>query len=150
MDGISPFYFFIIAAVVLFALELGIFQLSVFWFLFAALGASITAGICWFLPETSWTAAIGYFAVSTLAVVTIMFPILRKLQSNTGGMSGNDAVGQRVKAASLIEPGQEGRVLWSGREWDAYLSADAATGLSLGDEAVIESLQGIRLNVRLP
>lgn len=149
MAAISPFYFFISAAVVLFALELAIFQLSVFWFLFAALGASITAGICWFVPETSWTAAIGYFAFATLAVVTVMFPMLRRLQTGSGSMPGNDAVGQLVTVTTAMEPGQKGKVIWSGRDWDARLSSDAPSGLQVGEEAVIESLEGIRLNINL-
>ncbi len=150
MAELSPFYFFLGAAVVLFALELAIFQLSVFWFLFAALGASVTAGICWFFPNTGWTAAIGYFAVSTLAVVVVLFPLLRRFQNSSGGMSGNDAVGQRVEVLGTIAPGGRGKVFWSGRDWEAQLVASASHELSDGDSAVIESLEGIRLNVRLP
>ncbi|MGB0866542.1 MAG: NfeD family protein [Granulosicoccaceae bacterium] len=148
MTEISPFYFFLIAAVVLFALELGIFQLSVFWFLFAALGASVTAAICWFFPETGWTAAIGYFAAATLAIVTVMFPVLRKLQNQPGGMSGNDAVGQKVRVLRAISAEQAGKVEWSGRDWDAELAANATRPLAVGDSATIEAVAGIRLIVR--
>lgn len=148
MSGISPFYFFLGAAVLLFALELGIFQLSVFWFLFAAIGATVTAGICWFFPETSWTAAIGYFAVATLVVVALMFPMLRRMQNQSSGMSGNDAVGQRVKVLKAFSGGQTGRVEWSGRDWEAKMAPGVETALAIGDEAIIDSVEGIGLIVR--
>lgn len=148
MIEVSPFYFFLGAAVVLFALELGIFQLSVFWFLFAAMGASITAGVCWFLPETGWTAAIGYFAISTSVVVVFMFPVLRRLQNQDGGMAGNDAVGQQVKVLEAISATQVGKVEWSGGDWEAQLAPDVDTTLAVGEGALIDSVQGIRLIVR--
>lgn len=148
MSGISPFYFFLGAAVLLFALELGVFQLSVFWFLFAAIGASVTAGICWLFPETSWTAAIGYFAAATLLVVALMFPMLRRLQNQSGGMSGNDAVGQRVKVLKAFSAGQVGRVEWSGRDWEAKLATGVEASLAIGDDAIIDSVEGIGLIVR--
>lgn len=150
MLSVSPFYFFVIAAVALFLLELGIFQLSVFWFLFAALGASITAGVCWFFPDTGWTVAIACFFASTLGVVMLMYPLLKRLQNQGGSMPGHDAVGQRVQALEAVEPGAAGLVTWSGQNWEAFLNASSASALAKGDEAVIESLEGIRLNIRLP
>lgn len=148
MSEISPFYFFLGAAVVLFALELGVFQLSMFWFLFAAIGASVTAGICWFFPETGWTGAIGYFALATLVVVALMFPMLRRLQNQSSGMSGNDAVGQRVKVLKALSADQVGKVEWSGGDWDARLASGVEGSLASGDEAVIDSMEGISLIVR--
>lgn len=144
----SPFYFFLSAAVVLFALELGIFQLSVFWFFFAALGASVTAGICWFFPETGWTMAIAYFAIATALVVAVLFPALRRHQQKGGAMAGNDAVGQRVVVLENMEPGAVGRVQWSGRDWEARLEPDAIAALAENEEAVISAIEGIRLSIR--
>lgn len=148
MTEISPFYFFLGTAVLLFALELAIFQLSVFWFLFAAIGASITAAVCWLFPETSWTAAMGYFAAATLVVVVLMYPLLRRLQNQKGGMSGHDAVGQQVTVLKAISKGQTGRVEWSGRDWEAKMASGVESSLAIGDEAVIDSVEGIGLIVR--
>lgn len=145
---ISPFYVFLLAAVVLFALELGVFQLSVFWFLFAAIGASVTAAVCWFLPATGWTAAIGIFAAATVATVVLLYPLLRRLQSRPGGMAGNDAVGQRVSVIEPIAPSRPGKVSWSGGDWSAELAAGETRTLEVGEQASIAAIEGIRLIVR--
>jgi len=143
----SPFYFFLFAAVALLAVELAVFQLSVFWFLFAGLAAMLTAAVCWFQPETSWTMAIGLFALMTVAVVAVLFPVLRRFQTSGGAMAGNDAVGQRVQVLEAMQPGQTARVSWSGRDWDARL-LNESEAVAVGEEAVIESVEGIRLTVR--
>ncbi len=148
MAAISPFYFFLIASVVLLALELGIFQLSVFWFLFAALGAAVSAAVCWLFPETTWTAAIGLFAAATVLITAVLFPLLRRFQQQESSMAGNDAVGQRVVCQQAIAPGKSGKVVWSGRDWDAKLEAGSDTLLAVDEEAVICAVQGISLIVR--
>lgn len=144
---ISPFYLFAGATVVLLVLELAVFQLSVFWFLFAALGAAITAAVCWFYPDLSWTAAIATFVVGTVAVLLVLLPWFRRMRGSHD-MAGNDAVGQRVSVLTDMAPGATGRVSWSGRDWDAVLTPTAADALASGDEAQIESVEGIRLQVR--
>lgn len=149
MSGVSPFYFFLGASVVLLALELAIFQLSVFWFFFAALGAAVVAAVCWFMPDTSWTLAIGLFAGATVVITAVLFPLLRRMQQGESSMAGHDAVGQRVQCQQAVIAGQAGRVLWSGRDWEARLAAGSAD-LAVGDEALIAAVEGIHLVVRKP
>jgi membrane protein implicated in regulation of membrane protease activity len=145
MPEITPAAFYLILAVVLLGAELLILQLSVFWFLFFGIGALIVAIVGWFIP-LSWLASTGLFLISSLLIAVLFFPALRKWQAKPSPIAGNDAIGQQVKVIETISHDSNGKVLWSGSDWNAQL-ADGEQEILAGEEAVIVKLEGIRLFV---
>lgn len=145
MPEISPAAFYLILAVILIGSELLILQLSVFWFLFFGIGALIVAMVSWFMP-LSWLASTGLFLGSSLLMALLLFPALRKWQAKPSPIAGNDAIGQQVQVIETISTDSNGKVLWSGSDWNAQL-ADSEQEIVAGETAIIVKLEGIRLFV---
>lgn len=145
MTEISPAIFYLGLAVALIGAELVILQLSVFWFLFFGIGALVAALVSWLIP-LSWLASTSVFFVASLFVAVVLYPLLRKWQNKPSPIAGNDAIGQRVKVIQAVSREKNGKVLWSGSEWNAQL-AEGEDELQVGDAGVIVKLEGIRLFV---
>lgn len=145
MTEISPAAFYLGLAVALIGAELLILQLSVFWFLFFGIGALIVAIVSWFIPLT-WVASTSLFLIASVCIALLLYPALRKWQNKPSPIAGNDAIGQRVEVSQTISHNNNGKVQWSGSEWNAQL-ADGEEEIPAGEAAFIVKLEGIRLFV---
>lgn len=145
MTEISPAAFYLGLAVILIGAELLIMQLSVFWFLFFGVGALIVAIVSWVVP-LSWFASTSLFLVASLLIALILYPMLRKWQNKPSPIAGNDAIGQQVSVIQTIDHKNNGKVQWSGSDWNAQL-AEGEEEILAGDTAIIVKLEGIRLFV---
>ena len=142
----SPAMFYLILAVALIGTELLIMQFSVFWFLFFGLGALATSILAWVLPELSWFWSTFFFILSSIVVVALLYPKLKKWQNKASPIAGNDAIGQSAEVISAVSDKKNGKVMWSGAEWPAQL-AEGEEDFTVGDTAKIHKLEGIRLIV---
>lgn len=148
MSEITPFAFYLTLAATLIALELIIFQMTLFWLLFVGLGALIAALASIILPETSWTVATLIF-ISSVATITIgLYRPIKRWQNKPNKIPGNNAIGQTVKVIKDISADQAGIVTWSGTDWGAELADPQQASISAGETAHIVALEGIRLKVR--
>lgn len=145
MTEISPTVFYLGLAVALIGAELLIMQLSVFWFLFFGVGALIVAIVGWIVP-LSWFVSTSLFLVASIAIALLLYPMLRKWQNKPAPIAGNDAIGQQVRVLRTIDNKNNGKVQWSGSDWNAQL-ADGEAEIPAGETAVIIKLEGIRLFV---
>ncbi len=147
MAAATPFFFYLIAAIILIVLELLVFQLSVFWLLFLGAGALAAAAVAFVYQDAGWILTTAVFVLSTAVVAFIAYRPLKRWQSRPGKMPGNDAIGQQVVVLSDIGPGAAGTVQWSGTDWRAELEASTDVVLAKGSTATIIGLEGITLTV---
>ncbi|MCP4841391.1 MAG: hypothetical protein GY887_06625, partial [Halieaceae bacterium] len=137
MAAATPFFFYLIAAIILIVLELLVFQLSVFWLLFLGAGALAAAAVAFVYQDAGWILTTAVFVLSTAAIAFIAYRPLKRWQSRPGKMPGNDAIGQQVVVLSDIGPGAAGTVQWSGTDWRAELEASTDVVLAKGSTATI-------------
>ena len=142
----TPGFLFLIIGVALISIELIIMQFSAFWFLFFGIGALVAAIVAWFFPELSWFASTALFLGASLGVAAILYPMLKKWQNQPSPIAGNSVIGQRAKVIEAITSDQLGKVSWSGTEWPAQIR-EGETSFAVGEMAVIQKLEGIRLIV---
>lgn len=147
MEALTPFYFYLILAVVLISLELIIFQLSIFWFLFIGVGALQASLVVWLMGSDSWVVATAVFVSASIVSAAALYRPLMRWQKKPGVVSGNTAVGQQVLVTEAIAVGKAGKVHWSGTDWVAQLAEDHTASIEVGSHAVIIKLEGIRLLV---
>ncbi len=148
MGAVTPFLFYLIAAVILIVLELLVFQLSVFWLLFLGAGALAAAALSYVYADAGWILTTAVFVLSTAVIAMVAYRPLKRWQSRPGEMPGNDAIGQQVVVLSDIGPGAAGTVQWSGTDWRAELDTSADAVLEKGSTATIIRLEGITLTVQ--
>lgn len=148
MGAVTPFLFYLIAAVILIVLELLVFQLSVFWLLFLGAGALAAAALSYVYADAGWILTTAVFVLSTAVIAMVAYRPLKRWQSRPGEMPGNDAIGQQVVVLSDIGPGAAGTVQWSGTDWRAELETSADAVLEKGSTATIIRLEGITLTVQ--
>ena len=148
MGAVTPFLFYLIAAVILIVLELLVFQLSVFWLLFLGAGALAAAALAFVYADAGWILTTAVFVLGTAVIATVAYRPLKRWQSRPGKMPGNDAIGQQVVVLSDIGPGVAGTVQWSGTDWRAELETSADAVLVKGSTATIIRLEGITLTVQ--
>ena len=147
MAAATPFFFYLIAAIILIVLELLVFQLSVFWLLFLGAGALAAAAVAFVYQDAGWILTTAVFVLGTAVIAFIAYRPLKRWQSRPGKMPGNDAIGQQVVVLSDIGPGAAGTVQWSGTDWRAELEASTDVVLAKGSTATIIGLEGITLTV---
>jgi len=66
---------------------------------------------------------------------------------NRGGISGNNAVGQKVVVKGSISKDAPGVVVWSGSDWQAELAEGQQEEIAIGATAHVVRVEGIRLIV---
>ena len=143
----TPFLFFLTAAIILIVLEVAIFQFTIFWSLFVGLGALTAALSAMVINDISWLLSTAIFIFSSVMICIVCYRPLKNWQNKPSQQPGRDAIGQMVTVTQDISKNTPGKVQWSGATWSAYLSQHDQTGLGKGDTAYIESMQGIRLTV---
>ncbi len=146
MFDMSPPLFFCLLGLVLIGIELVVFQLSVVWLLFIGSGALAASALGWALGWQDWTLLTAAFVVLSVVITALLYRPLKRWQQQPGAIAGNDAIGQQVLVKSPIEPGQQGKVMWSGSEWPAELG-EHEEALGAGERAYILAVSGIRLRV---
>lgn len=134
------FYGFIIAFIVLMILEIA--TPGTFFFFSLSIAALLTSFATFFIKEM-------YMLLIIMAVLSIVvFLVLKKLDifklSKEDVKTNADRyIGQKVKVISIIES-KKVRVKIYGEEWTGI----SETEFSVGDEAVIEKIEGITLYLK--
>ncbi|MDA9556956.1 NfeD family protein [Vibrio sp.] len=144
MAEISPFLFFILLGSALVIAEVLFFNLTLLWLLIIGLSALVTSIYAWINPDVDWVASTGLFLGSSVVLSLLIYPILKKWQTQSNKMPGNDVIGQTVTVTKAVSAEHPGRVLWSGVEWDAILK-EGSHDISVGKQANIVAVEGIRL-----
>ena len=143
----APFYFFLLLGIGCIAVELIVFQLSIFWLFFIGAAALIAALAAFFFGPLSWAIAFGVFSVALVIVTLVCYRPLKRWQDRSGPVEGNTAIGQQVEVLAPIAVDSPGKVQWSGTEWLGELAPGDEAELKVGDRAVIKAINGIRLTV---
>ena len=146
---VSPFWLFLLIGVVLLALELVVFQFTMFWLFFVGLGALVAAAFAFFSGGSGYIVTTAVFLVASVLITALLYAPIRKWQNKPSAIAGNNAVSQRVKVTGRISPSSAGTVSWSGSEWQAELVSGSTQELLEGDWARVVDVQGIRLIVEL-
>ena len=144
----TPPILFFVLALVLFAVEIFVLQFAVIWVAVFGLGAFIAAIAGYLFPGLDWSGVIAVFVGASCLICVGLFKPLRRWQSNSGSVAGNDAIGQSVEVLKNIAPGITGQVHWSGTDWRAALAEGESGEIAEGQRAEIVSLSGITLYVK--
>jgi len=142
----TPFLFFLLLGVALITIELLVLGLSAFWFLFIGFGALVAALFAFFSGDSTWLASSVVFVFSSLLISLGFYKPLKRWQSTTNEIPGNDAIGQSVDILSWDEESQSGKVAWSGTDWSAK-AASSSDKILADDLLKIASVSGIELTV---
>jgi len=143
----NPFWLFLFAGVSLIAIEMLVFQFTTFWLFFIGLGALIAAAFAWLIADASFLMTTLVFIVASVMVTAALFSPLRKWQKKPSGISGNNAIGQRVKVKTVITGNAPGVVSWSGSDWQAELADGEQDDIPANTNARVVQVEGIRLIV---
>ena len=119
-----------------------------FYLVFIGIGATITGITVWLIPGLpSWMPWIIFAALSLTSMYTIRRKLYDRIKSRGVGIADSAAGGQ-VKINEDVAPGHSCRTEYRGSMW---------TAVNVGDEpipasaiAVIETVDGLNLRVRLP
>ena len=136
--------FWLILGLVLLAVEVAA---PAFVALFFGLSALLVALICWLFPDLpSWVA---WLCFSGLAVVLLLglrgvcTKLLRGKKSPDMDGLASEVVGQRAVVALRIQPGQPGKVVLRGANWQA----ESGETLEVGTQVRIVKQESIVLTV---
>ena len=143
----NPFWLFLFAGVSLLAVEMLVFQFTTFWLFFIGLGALVAAAFAWVAVDASYLTTTLVFVVASVLITAVLFAPLRKWQKQPSGISGNNAVGQKVTVKDSISRDAPGVVTWSGSEWQAELAEGQDDDIAIGATARVVRVEGIRLIV---
>lgn len=143
----NPFWLFLVIGVGLLATEMLVFQFTTFWLFFIGLGALVAAVFAWLTVDASFLMTTLVFVVASAIITAVLYSPLRRWQKEPSGISGNNAVGQKVSVKTTISRQSTGTVYWSGSDWQAELAEDQDEEIAAGDRAVVVAVEGIRLVV---
>ena len=143
----NPFWLFLVAGVSLLAVEMLVFQFTTFWLFFIGLGALVAAAFAWVAADASFLTTTFVFVVASVIITAVLFAPLRKWQKQPSGISGNNAVGQKVTVKGNISKDAPGVVMWSGSDWQAELAEGEHEEIAIGATARVVRVEGIRLIV---
>ncbi len=143
----NPFWLFLVAGVSLLAVEMLVFQFSTFWLFFIGLGALVAAAFAWVAADASFLVTTLVFVVASVIITAVLFAPLRRWQKQPSGISGNNAVGQKVVVKGSISKDSPGVVAWSGSDWQAELAEGQQDDIAIGATAQVVRVEGIRLIV---
>ena len=143
----NPFWLFLVAGVSLLAIEMLVFQFTTFWLFFIGLGALVAAAFAWVAVDASFIMTTLVFVLASAVITAVLFAPLRRWQKQPSGISGNNAVGQKVVVKSSIGRDAPGVVMWSGSDWQAELAEGQQDDIAVGATAHVVRVEGIRLIV---
>jgi membrane protein implicated in regulation of membrane protease activity len=117
------------------------------WLLWAAASAGLTAAVVAASGDLSLTAALGGFALLTIASTLLARRYLPRSAATSGDINDNAArlVGHHGRAVAGFDGGA-GRVFIDGKEWAALVDGDAAP--AAGAQVLVTGVAGARLKVR--
>ncbi len=134
------FYGFIIAFIVLMILEIA--TPGTFFFFSLSIAALLTSFATFFVKEMHWLLII--MAIFSIAVFLILKKLdIFKLSKEEVKTNADRYIGQKVKVISVMEL-KKVRVKIYSEEWTGVCESE----LSVGEEAVIEKIEGITLYLR--
>jgi len=143
----NPFWLFLVAGVSLLAIEMLVFQFTTFWLFFIGLGALVAAAFAWVYADATFLLTTLVFVLASVVITAVLFAPLRRWQKQPSGISGNNAVGQKVVVKGLIGRDTPGVVVWSGSDWQAELAEGQQDDIAVGATAHVVRVEGIRLIV---
>ena len=143
----NPFWLFLVAGVSLLAVEMLVFQFTTFWLFFIGLGALVAAAFAWVSADATFLLTTLVFVLASVVITAVLFAPLRKWQKQPSGISGNNAIGQKVVVKDSISRDTPGVVVWSGSDWQAELAEGQQNDIAVGATAHVVRVEGIRLIV---
>lgn len=143
----NPFWLFLVAGVSLLAVEMLVFQFTTFWLFFIGLGALVAAAFAWVSADATFLLTTLVFVLASVVITAVLFAPLRKWQKQPSGISGNNAIGQKVVVKDSISRDTPGVVVWSGSDWQAELAEGQQDDIAVGATAHVVRVEGIRLIV---
>ena len=143
----NPFWLFLVAGVSLLAVEMLVFQFTTFWLFFIGLGALVAAAFAWVSADATFLLTTLVFVLASVVITAVLFASLRKWQKQPSGISGNNAIGQKVVVKDSISRDTPGVVVWSGSDWQAELAEGQQDDIAVGATAHVVRVEGIRLIV---
>ncbi len=143
----NPFWLFLVAGVSLLAVEMLVFQFTTFWLFFIGLGALVAAAFAWVSADATFLLTTLVFVLASVVITAVLFAPLRKWQKQPSGISGNNAIGQKVVVKDSISRDTPGVVVWSGSDWQAELVEGQQDDIAVGATAHVVRVEGIRLIV---
>jgi membrane protein implicated in regulation of membrane protease activity len=117
------------------------------WLLWAAASAGVTAAAVAAAGDLSPTAALGGYALLTIASTLLAKRYLPRSAPGGGDINDNDLrlVGCQARAVADFDGGA-GRVFIDGKEWAALVEGEVAP--AAGSQVVVTGITGARLKVR--
>lgn len=143
---LSPAMTFFWIGVGLIVIELAVLQFSVVWLLIVGIASLASAAVLWVIPSAGWTVGIGTFAITLTGLAAVLYRPMKNWQSQGGAAKGDVAIGQRAKVLEAIS-GEEGKVAWSGTEWQARLSNPEDETIESGSVEIVK-FEGITVWVK--
>jgi len=119
-----------------------------FYLIFIGIGAIVVGLIgAVGIDLPGWAQWILFAALSLASMFTIRRQLYEKLRGRAGGLPPT-AAGDRVTVGQDVAPGQTCRTEYRGTLWTAINVGDAL--IPSGAVAVIDSIEGLNLKIRLP
>jgi len=143
---LSPAMTFFWAGVALILIELAVLQFSVVWLLLAGLASLAGAAALLIFPDGGWALGLGTFFFALIGLTVGLYRPLMKWQNQPGAEKGDTALGQRAKVLEAISI-DEGKVAWSGTEWQARLSNPEDETIESGSVEIVK-FEGITVWVK--
>ncbi len=141
--------YWLIASAVLFALEA--FGIPGIGFLFAGLGAIVTAGLieAGILAPDDLVSQWALFFVVTTASAIVLWRKMKTWRMNPNAPEYSNMVGTEATVTSAISGTGEGQVRWSGTLMRAKLADHSAASLAEGAAVTVTRVEGNTLFVTL-
>lgn len=136
----------LIWAVVGLALLIAELMAASFILCFIGLGALIVSLAAWLGLTPSFSSQLIVFTVSSLLLMALLRKTARKLFAGQADAQP-DYAGQKVPVVGAIPAGGEGTIQYRGSVWIAF--SDTAEAIPEGAVVQIESIEGIRVKVKL-
>jgi inner membrane protein len=140
---LSPEMVWAVVGLLLLIAELATFS---FILCFIGLGALIVALTTWIGITPSFSGQLAVFTGSSMMTLILLRKTARKLFAGHAD-TRPDYAGQKVRVVKSIPAGGEGAIQYRGSDWIAF--SDSSQTIPEGASAQIETIEGIRVKVRL-
>jgi membrane protein implicated in regulation of membrane protease activity len=143
-----PVMLWIALAVVLALVEI---STAGFFCIFFAVGALISAIVAWFLPSDVSLQVVCFFVGAIISLIFLRPVLKESLKISDKPMQASNVQALIGKPATVIDTVEKFsgkvKVQHTGEVWSAFLSDESASSISVGQEVVIERIEGAKLAV---
>lgn len=145
----EPPIILLIIGIILICIEILILQMVIGWLIIIGGAALLSALLLWLLPDIGWFFSILLFCfIATLSTLLLLKPV-KRWQTAASPMPPRDIVGHKVVVTEAVSADQQGKITWSGTQWNARLDSSSPNErIEVDQEAEIVSMTGITLIVK--